>query len=1121
MYNAHSKVPDRIQIQGLETVRRGTPVGLEPPGGRTNRNEEMNVLDNATKEFKVTKSSRARFNTVVWNFDSFRTSFILANGTPHHHRPTDQRKGRDWTLKEKSVTSFLTNKFVKFLLNCICNGHTFVNVWSDCMRWKSVSGAIPQNQSDCFVKYTKADRPERWDECKSYRGKTLEQLFTASTLGGSILWELDPVKKREKEEAIRETWHSKHTDETLSSQAGIVRTGLPGKLGFRDWYRMRTKRSTKSIQGIRTLQGEARTKLVKLCAQRCNKHKEDKVGLAKILKEIRNTEEWLEKLEDASAQLDPAVPFTSNSASLGMAKRPGGAAKELHDKFACPNVFGTVHARTEDNGYPILGSNIPEPIDIRHLIEDDMEREMYVAVYEVLRSQLDGLEAEQTGSTRQATNDTREAGARNTTSGGGKRTSTHAETMPGEAGSTTKSGPEYFTGILGDDPPTIGLGDSVLNESFRGGECESGDQPSSGNERLATCPLTIESLDQSTPSGPPAHDADEGVNLEEFEDALRECMASLGDWGCGDQLNEQGQTVAPAPVSPWKDKPYLLRPHHDSEAANSLKQQILDLNKQSLKVSDEQVSRRTLIPTSCQCVGHPSQPHDALTDFEMYSKCLADLLGPSADLTTRRARYLSRTDLSGIRTNAQVEYKGKVRVSSLHSSTTTEVSRTLTAYILKRLNAFSEIKINGQTGFVLRTDHNHALLGSADIRDATGNLSHELLSYMSEAIADTEELSADERDALLLLLGPQMDGSRETKKSAHMGIGSGWPLLCLLLAYLAYQADITPQEIGIMGDDSVVLSTDNRRQHYMLLLDACGLPINETKSYDGKSVGIFCENAVSMAADGRSAQLIEITPIGQAALKRTKEQNSRTGVEFQQLDKRAMAISLEEHLKNTKCPREVAELARESIRRALRSSVEGPSLVGGSGRGKPSRAQIAGYIVNGSPTTSMSVSRTKKDLEKKLDLPGMICKNAGDGSTVPLQTFKNLLSREAEVLPRFSGTDKKIKVNTWNENETAARKLEDAGHMVLREHDGDLIAVLKASPFYSCAAKRKIASTYKHSHCGRIDRKFIRQVFRRRDSSNIHVLKSIAQVKSEKFRPVTTMAGRNLDPFSLKQHAPP
>jgi len=140
-----------------------------------------------------------------------------------------------------------------------------------------------------------------------------------------------------------------------------------------------------------------------------------------------------------------------------------------------------------------------------------------------------------------------------------------------------------------------------------------------------------------------------------------------------------------------------------------------------------------------------------------------------------------------------------------------------------------------------------------------------------------------------------------------------------------------------------------------------------------------------------------------------------------------MAISLEEHLKNTKCPREVAELACESIRRALRGDVQGPSLVGGSGKGKPSRAQIAGYIANGPPTTSMSVSRTKKDLEKRLDLQGMICKNAGDGSTVPLQTFKNLLSREAEVLPRFTGTDKKIKVNTWKENQAQHGNLKMRG----------------------------------------------------------------------------------------------
>jgi len=268
----------------------------------------------------------------------------------------------------------------------------------------------------------------------------------------------------------------------------------------------------------------------------------------------------------------------------------------------------------------------------------------------------------------------------------------------------------------------------------------------------------------------------------------------------------------------------------------------------------------------------------------------------------------------------------------------------------------------------------------SDLSDATGHDTHEVNQYAWKIISEMEHYTPAEQKAGHLLLGPQMDigaegGPALTKRSSHMGIGLGWHLMCLKLAYCAFRAGVDNKRLAIMGDDTALLGTCEEQAQFMRNQEKLTYSVNRSKSFAGKRYGVFCENFLEtrwfkvdgpkedldsyvspkVAANIRRqmkgpekylevAKLMEILPIGQAALRRSLNRDSVTD----RPNERATGIDLSEYVKEVKrqkrasgvvskfarVPKAMIRFADDSARRALKSKLSGPAQVGGCGRGK-------------------------------------------------------------------------------------------------------------------------------------------------------------------------------------------
>merc|ERR1712216_524616 len=186
-----------------------------------------------------------------------------------------------------------------------------------------------------------------------------------------------------------------------------------------------------------------------------------------------------------------------------------------------------------------------------------------------------------------------------------------------------------------------------------------------------------------------------------------------------------------------------------------------------------------------------------------------------------------------------------------------------------------------------------------------------------------------------------------------MGIGVGWPLLCIELAYLCYLADINPAEVNIMGDDIAALTKTESLRKLISLLELYRLPVNRRKSYSECRAGVFCENLITVhdTCNGRVGVVTNILPLGQASLKRVREER---GPKEDAPNLRSAAANLRKELRERggTIPRVVRLLAKECSKKGLKVDVKGPAIVGGCGAGAASAEQLAMFIMHGACATT-------------------------------------------------------------------------------------------------------------------------------------------------------------------------
>jgi hypothetical protein len=445
-----------------------------------------------------------------------------------------------------------------------------------------------------------------------------------------------------------------------------------------------------------------------------------------------------------------------------------------------------------------------------------------------------------------------------------------------------------------------------------------------------------------------------------------------------------------------------------------------------------------------------------------------------------------------------VEYKGKVRVSTLHNASVTNTARSLTPRLLQLLNCFEEIAAGDAEQRTLVSGA-ASLLGCADISDATGNNTHQENYEWIDIVSDVEGLSQEDRTLLKCLMGPQRtvedkrayekcerleerkfmgeiseeefilqlnDIAKVTLQSSHMGIGVGWPFFNIKIAYLCYLAGIEAEESTIMGDDLTNLAEPEKLDRIITMLELYRLPVNRRKSYNKCNSAVFCENLYTIyelkkgQTVTRFAVQQEILPLGQASMKRVRED---CGVEDIP-NKRAGAINLNRELnrRGDVIPKATRTLGRKTAEKYLRIDVAGPAIVGGEGRGSPSTEQLARYIASGAcPTTKGNQGgRTGQRLNNLLagNVHDHIVKERIAGErVVPAQALKTALQKEAIIVDRFSGAKMRKNNNTADANLRAAKAYEKKGAMLLSEYrratglnhqddDQDLAQELRSAP---------------------------------------------------------------------------
>jgi len=642
---------------------------------------------------------------------------------------------------------------------------------------------------------------------------------------------------------------------------------------------------------------------------------------------------------------------------------------------------------------------------------------------------------------------------------------------------------------------------------------------------------------------------------------------------------------------------------HCTDLVESLKQELIGLDRTNMdQITSYAESIRTLlkfaqgelIPVKCD----DGNVHGCLTDESLLRHCRAHVLnadkdyvelskknyglldnGPihNSDSSALSSAYVNSTK-SILRTNAQVEYKGKVRVSTLHDASVTNTARSLTPQLLKLLNDFPEIAAGRASHKTLQSGPD-SLLGCADISDATGNNTHQENFEWIGLISELNGLTMEERCTLQCLLGPQRvvktkeeyealvkleerkfsghiseenfiskldELAPRTRQSSHMGIGVGWPFFCIKIAYLCYLAGVKPEELIIMGDDLTILAKPEILDRVIELLDAYRLPVNLRKSYNKCTSSVFCENMYTLYAQkggdrSRFAKLAEILPLGQASMKRVREEcgvddipNKRDG---------AMNLVRELNRRSEIIPSCTRLLGRKTARKYLRTTVAGPACVGGNGTGGPSKEQLAKFIISGSCATTKGNAggRTGQRLRhlSATYLPEEEFNTQSQtGELIPAEALKTALQKEAIIVDRFAGAKMRKSNNTSDANLRAARSFKKKGEMLIA-HFGKMKAqaesagltqkipkslqkagtevqaiyhLIKDSRCYSSKAKRLLITLLIQSP-KRISHSASRSILRLRDSSLERISLEHYQSVINKLRPTQRVGGKLYERF--------
>jgi hypothetical protein len=278
---------------------------------------------------------------------------------------------------------------------------------------------------------------------------------------------------------------------------------------------------------------------------------------------------------------------------------------------------------------------------------------------------------------------------------------------------------------------------------------------------------------------------------------------------------------------------------------------------------------------------------------------------------------------------------GKVRVATLHTSSTVWVARNLTALLLPYLKriGFSRTMLRNEE-VVLENNDPQALLYSADLSKSTDPISIPLAkcvlhTIINEGIA-MPTWGHEAVDRVIDNYTLEHEGkSYETVCGALMGLGPGWTALSFINAFCAEAAGADPCTYKVCGDDLIGFWVPEVIERYKYYLERFRLKSNKSKSYVSKDRGVFCERFV--VRNGNVARASPCVRIGEAVGARAIDGNK--------------GLLVVDVLKNIRARRPLREAAaRTSLRQAL-GNQPGKVSQGGGGRRKADATTYKAFVL--------------------------------------------------------------------------------------------------------------------------------------------------------------------------------
>jgi hypothetical protein len=369
-----------------------------------------------------------------------------------------------------------------------------------------------------------------------------------------------------------------------------------------------------------------------------------------------------------------------------------------------------------------------------------------------------------------------------------------------------------------------------------------------------------------------------------------------------------------------------------------------------------------------------------------------DLRDPSPSISIPREQARAEElRWTPVQPGSSPEMKNKIRVFSLHPADEVQVARGLTGRWLRRLKRVGIVR-DSLKGDIIQlrtvlgaTEEDEPLLKSTDLAAATDWLQHNVAQHTWQVMNEVVEDPSADLQAGHHILGPHrlhLPGhaahGQITRRGVHMGLGLGWPVLCILNGWAAWRAQCKRHSTAVCGDDAVILEVPRKLVEAGAWLEAARLRINHSKEFVGEA-GVFCEDLIKISDRTVGEDGQAIFTAGSVQLLRIAEATGAKNLAGFTQDRAGTAEGLRRELaretSTKKCSNSLCltwrqrtpllEIARINLDKLEEQLAKGPKVLGGVGNRQPSVQELITIAWKG-PIRTLTRDRTTTDVVREL-----------------------------------------------------------------------------------------------------------------------------------------------------------